>query len=146
MKRALLTLPAAAIAVLAFAGAASASTPGCTGGALHGYCGTQATDTTPALVMDSSGQRAAYGHPIVGWTDSTNDLATDFFQLAYAGDNTLGVMFMYAPGYEPRLERDHVRLLDFDQAITGTASRPFWLFWRTACGCTATGRMPPAGC
>lgn len=98
MKRALLALPTAAIAVLAFAGAASASTPGCTGGALHGYCGTQATDTTPALVMDSSGQRAAYGNPIIGWTDSTTDPAADFFQLAYAGDNTLGVMFMYAPG------------------------------------------------
>jgi len=98
MKRALLVLPAAAIATLAFAGPASASTPGCTAGALYGYCGTQATDTTPALVMDSSGQSAAYGNPVIGWSDSTTDPATDFFQLAYAGDSTLGVMFMYAPG------------------------------------------------
>jgi hypothetical protein len=98
MKRALLVLLAAVIATLAFAGTASASTPGCTSGALYGYCGTQATDTTPALVMDSSGQRATYGNPVIGWTNSTTDPATDFFQLAYAGDNMLGVMFMYAPG------------------------------------------------
>jgi hypothetical protein len=30
-------------------------------------------------------------------------------------------------GYESWLERDHVRLLDFDQEITGIASQPFWL-------------------
>ena len=32
-------------------------------------------------------------------------------------------------GYESWLERDHVRLLDFDQEITGIASQPFWLYW-----------------
>jgi hypothetical protein len=31
------------------------------------------------------------------WTDSSTDPATDWFQLAYAGDNSLGVMFFWAP-------------------------------------------------
>ena len=32
-------------------------------------------------------------------------------------------------GYESWLERDHLMWLDFDQAVTGIASQPFWLFW-----------------
>ena len=32
-------------------------------------------------------------------------------------------------GYEPWLERDHLMLLDFDPAITGISSQPFWLHW-----------------
>jgi hypothetical protein len=31
-------------------------------------------------------------------------------------------------GFESWLERDHV-LLDFDPAVSGIASQPFWLFW-----------------
>ncbi|MCO6004926.1 TnsA-like heteromeric transposase endonuclease subunit [Actinoallomurus purpureus] len=34
-------------------------------------------------------------------------------------------------GYESWLERDHLMLLDFDPAIIGIASQPFWLFWST---------------
>ncbi|MEO3781394.1 TnsA-like heteromeric transposase endonuclease subunit [Micromonospora sp. B11E3] len=33
-------------------------------------------------------------------------------------------------GYESWLERDQLTLLDFDQAIVGIASQPFWLFWQ----------------
>jgi hypothetical protein len=87
----------AALGVLVLpATGASASTPGCTSGPWLGYCGTQVNDL--ALVIDSQGQSAAYGNPVIGWTDSTSDVATDFFQLAYAGDSSLGVMFQYAPG------------------------------------------------
>lgn len=32
-------------------------------------------------------------------------------------------------GYESWLERDHVRLLDFDREVVGFASQPFWLRW-----------------
>jgi hypothetical protein len=32
-------------------------------------------------------------------------------------------------GYESWLERDHVMLLDFDAAVVGVSSQPFWLFW-----------------
>jgi hypothetical protein len=32
-------------------------------------------------------------------------------------------------GYESWLERDHLMLLDFDPAVTGVASQPFWLHW-----------------
>jgi hypothetical protein len=32
-------------------------------------------------------------------------------------------------GYESWLERDHVMLLDFDPAVVGIASQPFWLSW-----------------
>ncbi|MFF5363370.1 TnsA-like heteromeric transposase endonuclease subunit [Streptomyces scabiei] len=31
-------------------------------------------------------------------------------------------------GYESRLERDHVMLLDFDPTVVGVSSQPFWLF------------------
>src|SRR5512143_1370752 len=33
-------------------------------------------------------------------------------------------------GYESWLERDHVMALDFDLAVVGIASQPFWLSWR----------------
>jgi hypothetical protein len=33
-------------------------------------------------------------------------------------------------GFESWLERDHVMLMDFDPAITGIASQPFWLRWQ----------------
>jgi hypothetical protein len=39
-------------------------------------------------------------------------------------------------GYESWLERDHLMLLDFDAAVVGIASQPFWLFWDDV----ATGR------
>ncbi|MEV0269716.1 TnsA-like heteromeric transposase endonuclease subunit [Hamadaea sp. NPDC050747] len=34
-------------------------------------------------------------------------------------------------GYESWLERDHVKLLDFDPAVVRIASQPFWLSWPT---------------
>ncbi|MDG4755787.1 TnsA-like heteromeric transposase endonuclease subunit [Micromonospora sp. WMMD718] len=37
-------------------------------------------------------------------------------------------------GYESWLERDHVMLLDFDPAVVGIASQPFWLSWPAAGG------------
>ena len=33
-------------------------------------------------------------------------------------------------GFESWLERDHVMVMDFDRAITGIASQPFWLRWQ----------------
>ena len=33
-------------------------------------------------------------------------------------------------GFESWLERDHVMAMDFDPAIVGIASQPFWLHWR----------------
>ena len=32
-------------------------------------------------------------------------------------------------GYESWLERDHLIWLDWDRAVTGIASQPFWLSW-----------------
>ncbi|MEO3825075.1 TnsA-like heteromeric transposase endonuclease subunit [Actinomadura sp. B10D3] len=37
-------------------------------------------------------------------------------------------------GFESWLERDHLMLLDFDPAVSGIASQPFWLFWSAADG------------
>jgi hypothetical protein len=37
-------------------------------------------------------------------------------------------------GYESWLERDHLMLLDFDPAVTGVGSQPFWLHWRDSRG------------
>lgn len=37
-------------------------------------------------------------------------------------------------GYESRVERDHLVMLDFDRSVAGIASQPFWLLWRTADG------------
>jgi len=37
-------------------------------------------------------------------------------------------------GYESWVERDHLIALDFDQSVIGTASQPFWLFWRNGDG------------
>ena len=70
----------------------------CSNGTYHGYCATQIDNGTPVLVMDNSKQREAVeDNPVVGWTDSSTDPATNWVQLAYAGDNSLGVMFFWAP-------------------------------------------------
>src|SRR6266702_3808168 len=37
-------------------------------------------------------------------------------------------------GFESWLERDHVMLMDFDLAVTGMASQPFWLSWQDGDG------------
>ncbi|MCX4523644.1 TnsA-like heteromeric transposase endonuclease subunit [Streptomyces anulatus] len=37
-------------------------------------------------------------------------------------------------GYESWLERDQVMLLDFDPAVVGISSQPFWLFWAASGG------------
>jgi hypothetical protein len=95
-----MTVPAAAAAMLLAAQGAQASTPGCTGGAYTGYCGTQVNNASlgvPALVMDSAGQGTGTNNKVIGWTDSTTDPGTDWFQLPYAGTPSLGVMFIYAP-------------------------------------------------
>ncbi|AJT62595.2 hypothetical protein T261_0906 [Streptomyces lydicus] len=36
--------------------------------------------------------------------------------------------------YESWLERDHVMLLDFDPAVVGISSQPFWLLWSSQVG------------
>ena len=88
------------VVALLTAGSASASTPDCTTGFLSGYCGTQADNGTPVLVMDSKGQGISDNNPVIGWVNSSTDPGTDFFQLPYEGDNALGVMFDFTPsGY-----------------------------------------------
>jgi len=85
---------------LAFAlvpASAQASTPGCTNGTYFGYCATQVNHQTVPLVFDDFRQGTGYDNPVVGWTDSSSDPATDFVQLDYAGDPAEGVMFIYAP-------------------------------------------------
>jgi hypothetical protein len=37
-------------------------------------------------------------------------------------------------GFKSWLERDHAMLLDFDSAVVGIASQPFWLSWRDSGG------------
>jgi hypothetical protein len=37
-------------------------------------------------------------------------------------------------GFESWLERDHVMLMDFDPAVVGLSSQPFWLHWRDGAG------------
>ena len=90
-------VPVTVAALVLTAQGAQASTPECLNGAYHGYCATQIDNGTPALVIDNSKQLAAVNNPVIGWTDSSTDPATDWFQLAYAGNNSLGVMFFWAP-------------------------------------------------
>ena len=92
-----IAVPVTVAAIALTAQGAQASTPGCTSGALLGYCGTQADSGSPVLVIDSARQSAAADNPVIGWSNSTTDPATDWFQLAFAGDNTLGIMFFFAP-------------------------------------------------
>ena len=92
-----IALPVTIAALVLTAQGAQASTPGCTSGALFGWCATQVDHGVPPLVIDSSRQSAATDNPIIGWTNSTTDPATDWFQLPFAGDNSLGVMFFFAP-------------------------------------------------
>ena len=96
MLLAAMTVPVTIAALVLAAQGAQASTPECTNGTYHGYCATQIDNGTPALVMDNSKQREAVDNPVVGWTDSSTDPATDCVELAYAGDNSLGVMFFWA--------------------------------------------------
>jgi len=97
MKLQIAALAAIIAGAVAIPASASASTPECTSGTYTGYCGTQANNGSPVLVMDNSKQRAAVNNPVIGWTDSSTDPATDWVQLAFAGDNSLGVMFFWAP-------------------------------------------------
>jgi hypothetical protein len=90
-------VPVTMAALVLTAQGARASTPECINGTYHGYCATQIDNGTPALVIDNSGQRESADNPVIGWTDSSSDPATDWFQLAYAGDNSLGIMFFWAP-------------------------------------------------
>jgi len=93
-----IAVPVAMAAGVLTAQGAQASTPECTNGAYFGYCATQADNGSPVLVLDSAGQGTASNNRVIGWSDSNSDPGTDWFQLAYAGDNSLGVMFVFAPG------------------------------------------------
>lgn len=50
-------------------------------------------------------------------------------------------------GFESWLERDHVMALDFDPAVVGIASQPFWLRWadEAGAGVARTGLLCPPG-
>jgi hypothetical protein len=91
-----ITLPVAAILGLAAQGA-QASTTACTTGAFTSYCGTQANDAVPGLVLDSAGQKTTSNNKVIGWTNSTSDPAADWVQLAYGGNPALGMMWVFAP-------------------------------------------------
>ena len=90
-------VPVMVAALVLTAQGAQASTPECLNGTYHGYCASQIDNGTPALVIDNSGGREAVNNPVIGWTNSSTDPATDWFQLAFAGDKSLGVMFFWAP-------------------------------------------------
>ena len=102
MLLAAVALPVTIAAVALGANSAQASTRACTNGPLFEYCGTQSNNGSPVLVIDSRGQSAALNNPVIGWSDSTSDPATDWFQLPYSGIPPLiapdaGVMFFFAP-------------------------------------------------
>jgi len=90
-------VPVTVAALVLTAQGAQASTPECLNGTYHLYCATQIDNGTPALVLDNSKQQEAENNPVIGWTDSSTDPATDWVQLPYAGDNALGVMFFWSP-------------------------------------------------
>lgn len=46
-------------------------------------------------------------------------------------------------GFESWLERDHVMLLDFDPAVVGIASQPFWMSWPSESGSRSRVRHAP---
>jgi hypothetical protein len=92
-----MAVPVTMAALVLTAQGAQASTPGCTNGAYFGYCGTQADKGSPVLVLDSAGHSTATDNHVIGWSNATSDPGTDWFQLAYAGDSSLGVMFVFAP-------------------------------------------------
>ena len=96
-KKLTIALGAAVLAVALIPATARASTTECTAGTYAGYCATQADNGSPVLVMDSKGLHFNVGNPVIGWTDSSTDPATDWFQLPYKGDPALGVMFIFAP-------------------------------------------------
>jgi hypothetical protein len=52
-------VPATGAALMLAAQGAQASTTACTRGAYEGYCGTQANNDVPGLVLDSAGQGTA---------------------------------------------------------------------------------------
>jgi hypothetical protein len=82
-----IAVPVTVAGLVLAAQSAQASTPECLNGTYHLYCASQIDNGTPALVIDNSGQREAINNPVIGWTDSSTDPATDWFQLAFAGDN-----------------------------------------------------------
>jgi hypothetical protein len=96
-KKLTIALGAAVLGVALIPATARASTTECTAGTYAGYCATQADNGGPVLVMDSKGLHFNVGNPVIGWTDSSTDPATDWFQLPYKGDPALGVMFIFAP-------------------------------------------------
>ena len=74
-----------ALAVLAGAVPAGASTGGCTQGVYSGYCGTQVSAEATPLAWDVFRQHAAAGNKIIAYPNTNSDKATDFFWFAYKG-------------------------------------------------------------
>jgi len=66
MKLQIAALAAIIAGAVAIPAAASASTPECTSGTYTGYCGTQANNGSPVLVMDNSKQRSEINNPVIG--------------------------------------------------------------------------------
>ena len=92
-----IAVPATGAALVLAAQGAQASTTACTRGAYEGFCGTQANNAVPGLVLDSAGQGTATNNKVIGWTNSTTDPGTDWFQLPFGGSSANGVMFVFAP-------------------------------------------------
>ena len=71
-----IALGAAVLGVALIPATARASTTECTAGTYAGYCGTQADNGGPVLVMDVKGLKFNVGNPVIGWTNSSADPAT----------------------------------------------------------------------
>ena len=94
---AVIAVPVTMAALVLVAQGAQASTPACTTGAYVSYCGTQADNGSPGLVLDSAGAGTAINNKVIGWVNSTADPGTDWFQLAFGGSAANGIMFVFAP-------------------------------------------------
>lgn len=86
---------AAGVGIAALTGVANASTPGCVDGVYAGYCGTQTNAEATGLSLDVFQQHATVNNKIIGYANSDNDRATDFYIFAFKGGPAK--IFEYAP-------------------------------------------------
>jgi len=85
-----------------------------------GYVGAEGSEVRTSLI-DSAGVLFELVKPVRGFPSYKRQ--RNFPGLWWSSTTGAHV------GYESWLERDHLMLLDFDPAVAGIASQPFWLFW-----------------
>ena len=91
------------------------------------------TEGFEVAYVDQSG--AAVRRPLLdAWAVPFEDMAPVRAFHSHKGQRHLPGLWWTATvgrhvGYESWLERDHVMLLDFDPAVAGVSSQPFWLSW-----------------